>query len=268
MALTQAALAAQPTERYIGIAYSPRDDQVLYHEVHYLYQAQGERRQLVVYQCPDGSPFARKLLHNSPASAAPDFDFVDARSGYREGVRATHGARETCAQKSRADLEHTQILPETSGAVIDVGFDTFARTHWDALQSASAAIPFLVPSRLSFVSVRLIGSQNGLQRGEPTHDLRMQLASWYGFALPIINLSYTTADHRLWRFEGIGTSTTSKVAIKRRASSSPPRGVSKRQLRACARRGDWARFRLVGQWAACLRLTSAMPPSLMLWSLS
>ena len=203
--LLHAAPTWQRSERYTGTAHAHNGTQVLYREVHFVYEAQGEQRQLVVYQCPNGSPFARKLLHDSPTSTGPDFDFIDGRSGYREGVRGNGAAREVYVQRSFEDAEHLQNLPERSGGVIDAGFDTYVRANWDALGKSSATVPFLVPSRFGFMNVRLSGSVNVTDHGQPIRKLRMQLDTWYGFALPEIDLSYALANHRLWRFEGIGS---------------------------------------------------------------
>ena len=203
--LLRAAQTSQPSQRYVGTAHARNGNQVLYREVHFVYDAQGEQRHLVVYECANGAPFARKLLHDSPNSTAPRFDFVDGRSGYREGVRGKGPAREVYVQKSNDDAEHSQNLPETSGEVIDAGFDTYVRTHWDELGKSTATVPFLVPSRMSFTNVRLSESVNSTDHGQSIRKLRMQLGAWYGFALPAIDLSYTLANHRLWRFEGVGS---------------------------------------------------------------
>lgn len=202
---SHAAPDSRPIERYTGTAYARGGNQVLYREVHYVYEAQGEQRQMVLYQCPNGAAFGRKLLRDSPASATPDFEFVDGRSGYREGVRGKGGAREVYVQSSHDAAEHSKNLAETKGGVIDAGFDTYVRAHWDTLGTSRDESRFLVPSRLGFVSVRLIDGGNAVEHGQAIRNVRIQLDAWYSFVLPQIDLSYTAADHRLWRFEGTGT---------------------------------------------------------------
>jgi hypothetical protein len=203
--LSHAGSAPLPIERYIGTAYPRGGSKVLYREAHFVYQAQGEQRQLVMYRCPNGATFARKLLHDSPASASPAFDFVDGRSGYREGVRSKDGTREVYVQEGRDAPVHTEKLPKVSGAVIDAGFDTYVRAHWDMLGKATATMEFLVPSRLRFMKIRLSSSAIALDTGEPARRLRMQLDTWYGFVLPEIDLNYSLSDRRLRQFEGIGS---------------------------------------------------------------
>lgn len=199
-----AAPESQPIERYTGTAYARSGEQVLYREVHYVFEAQGEQRQLVLYRCLNGDAFGRKLLHDSPASATPAFDFVDGRTGYREGVRGNGGARIVYVQMSHDAVEHSQNLTETN-SVIDAGFDTYVRTHWDTLGITGDEVRFLVPSRLGFLKVRLIDGGSAVEHGQALRKVRIQLDAWYSFVLPQIDLSYTAENHRLWRFEGTGS---------------------------------------------------------------
>src|SRR5580704_6041305 len=81
---------APGAERYSGLAFARGAESLAYREVHWLFEEDGIHERLVLYECPDGQPFARKLVRNTASASAPDFDFEDARDGYREGVR-THG---------------------------------------------------------------------------------------------------------------------------------------------------------------------------------
>ena len=79
------AWSAEAIERYEGQAYGRDDGRLRYRETHW---SSGNGRRIVVYRCPGGEPFARKVVQPAGASAAPDFEFFDARDGYREGVRS------------------------------------------------------------------------------------------------------------------------------------------------------------------------------------
>lgn len=197
--------AAQAVERYTGDAYARDSGQLLYREVHFLYGGPEQSRQLVLYRCPGGAPFARKLLQGAPDAVAPDFEFVDARSGYREGARRTGGGREVYVQKNADASTRSKILPHRAGAVVDAGFDAYVRRHWAALAGGPSTIPFLLPSRLAFLPIRLSDTTDDEEHGTAVRKLSMRLDTWYGFALPPIRLVYRTADRRLLRFEGIGT---------------------------------------------------------------
>jgi hypothetical protein len=203
--MAHAAPTVASTDRFTGTAYPRSGNQMLYREVHFLYQAQGQPRQLVLYQCPDGKPFARKVLQDSPASSAPNFEFVDGRSGFRAGVRGNNADRDLYLQKSSGSAERSQKMSLPAGTVIDAGFDTYVRSHWDALGHANATVPFLVASRWTVMNVRVGSSADAVEQGVPMRVMHMRLDTWYGFALPEIDLSYTLANHRLWRFEGPGS---------------------------------------------------------------
>ncbi len=200
---TDRALAA---ERYEGLAYAGNDNHLLYREIHWRYFEGGVVQHLVLYRCPDGKAFARKRLRESPSATAPDFDFIDGRDGYREGVRTRGGKREVYVQKSRDASLQAKAIPVATYAVIDAGFDAAVRKRWQELAGGSAiTIPFLLPSRFTFLPLQLTASKRDRTNGEATQQLQMSVARWYGFALPTIDLAYALNDHRLVEFRGIGT---------------------------------------------------------------
>lgn len=183
-------------EHYEGLAYAKKGGQLLYRESHWI-QDQGGR--LVLYRCPDGSAFARKQVKGS--GPAPDFELVDARDGYREGVRTRNGVREVYARSSAAATERVKPLPVRAGLVIDAGFDAYVRHHWQALAPTdSRRVRFLVPSRLDSVDFRL----TSLAGDAKTRRYRLALDAWYGSVVPDITITYAADDQRLLRFEGTG----------------------------------------------------------------
>ncbi|GAB2590763.1 hypothetical protein ISP15_16790 [Dyella jejuensis] len=195
------AASAQDTQHYEGTA-THVDGHVIYEEEHFLFDDHGVRTRLVLYRCPSGQPFARKWVRDVPNAEAPDFDLVDARTGYREGVRGSQGKREIYVQADRDAPLRSAPLAEYANAVIDAGFDAYVRDHWNDLGTSSGTrIVFAVPSRLDYVALRLDDANSGA-RGSVRH-LRLSMDAWYGFAVPSIELTYATADRRLLRFEGL-----------------------------------------------------------------
>jgi hypothetical protein len=191
-------------QHYVGVAYAG-NGQVAYREEHWTYEANGVQSRLVLYRCASGQPFARQLVKNVPDAFAPDFDFVDARDGYREGVRSRDGAREVYVQKSAQLPLRTAPLPFQEGAVIDAGFDAYVAAHWAELTGKHALkVPFLVPGRFAYLELKLSGASQSVEDGEPAMNLRMSMGTWFGFAAPSIDLTYLTAGPRLRRFQGIG----------------------------------------------------------------
>lgn len=196
---------ASATDRYEGLAYSKEDGRLVYREFHWRYEEQGSPARLVVYRCPDGTPFARKRVRAVGSASAPAFEFVDGRDGYREGVRGDGGEREVFVQAQRDSGMQERVLRVGPGSVIDAGFDELIRRHWDALMAGdSVAADFLLPSRFDFlgISIRKTASPDGK---DGTVRLRMKLDAWYGVVAPQTDLVYRASDRWLLRFEGIGS---------------------------------------------------------------
>lgn len=195
-------------DRYEGLAYASGGDELVYRETHWRYQDDTGPARLVVYRCPNGRPFARKRVWASATATAiaPNFEFVDARSGQREGVVDAGGRREAYWQPSRGAPIKRGSPRFGPGSVVDTGFDALIRAHWRELQSGRALVaPFLIPSRLEFMRLRIerVDASAGLR--PPQTRLRLQVGAWYGFAVPHVELTYRDSDEWLLRFEGIGT---------------------------------------------------------------
>jgi hypothetical protein len=189
---------------YVGTAYANDSHAVLYKEEHFVFDNHGQRTRLVLYRCPSGEPFARKWVHDIAGAEAPNFDLVDARTGYREGVLGKPGARTVYTQAGDHATVHFDSLPDRPNEVIDAGFDAYVRQHWDALGiNRKTSVAFVVPSRLGYVDLRLADADKGTMDGQSIRRLRLSMDAWYGFAAPAIDLTYDSVDRRLLRFEGI-----------------------------------------------------------------
>jgi hypothetical protein len=199
-AVTPAAAA----DRFVGEAYASGTTQLLYRELHWRWTSAGVGRQLVLYECADGTLFARKALREVPSAEAPDFDFEDARDGYREGVETAAGRRVHVQESERAAVRQA-VLPQLPEAVIDAGFDPFLRAHWaQLLNGGRLTVPFLVPSRLGFMDFSLARTQEPVSDSGTVH-LQLRLAAWYAAVLPSLRLTYDRQGTRLLEFEGPGT---------------------------------------------------------------
>lgn len=191
---------ARAAERLSGDAYSETGDTLLYHETDYLYAGGAER--VVLYRCPDGRAFARKRVRESGNAQAPDFDLVDARLGYREGVRDRGVQREVYVQR-RANLpEQADLLSVPADGVIDAGFDAFARRHWDALlRGDTLRFPYLVPSRRTFYQFKVNRTDAGTAKRLMT--IRLSASNWFSFLLPHIDVVFDIASRRVVHYEGL-----------------------------------------------------------------
>ncbi|QWT21805.1 hypothetical protein KPL74_07310 [Bacillus sp. NP157] len=194
-ALGVVALPLHAAERYAGDATPRAGGAVLYREIHFV----DGPRQVVSYQCPDGKPFARKLLDSGRDPTRPDVVFEDAQRGFRESVRSQGNQVEVKVSRNGA-ADQVKTLDVPAGAVIDAGFDPYIRTHWDGLD-AGVSVPFLVASRFRFFDVKILGGKEG--HGQ--RQLAMKLDAWYAFAAPTIDMTYAADNRQLLRYEGMGT---------------------------------------------------------------
>jgi len=197
------ALAAQLTESFSGSAYAIGTDQLLYRETHYLFSGDHGGERVVLYQCPDGRAFARKRSRDDGNALAPDFDLVDARVGYREGVRRNGDQREVYVQRTAARAEQADSLQLPADGVIDTGFEAFARLHWDALvRGDTLPFAYLVPSRRKFYAFK-VGKIDLPTAPAGSVTFRLASSSWVSFLLPHIDISYDLEARRLVRYEGL-----------------------------------------------------------------
>lgn len=190
--------AAPAAETWTGIAYLAEDGTPAYREIHYLL---GDER-FVVYTCPDGQPFARKTIREGADAQAPDFSMLDARWGYREGVRGSGESREAFVQRTPEQAEKSAPLDLPPDGVIDAGFDAYVHGHWDALaRGYTLRFKFLVPSKRTFYAFDLSRVDAA---SDATHlTLRLALGAWYAFLAPHIDVTYDRSTRRLLRFAGM-----------------------------------------------------------------
>lgn len=206
IALSHAAMATTEIQQQEARAYARKGETLLYRESHWRYRQDGNARRLVLYRCPDGRAFARKTVVERTTAQAPDFDFEDARDGYREGVRSGSQGRVVYVRTSAKAALKERPLAVPAAGVIDAGFDASVRLHWATLQGGSPVTqPFLLPSRMAFEPVRLEPGPAVRWNGIPARRLSMRLDRWYGFIAPTMQLTYASADRRLLEFAGIAT---------------------------------------------------------------
>lgn len=186
-----------------AIARSPGQNAPLYRERHWTrYQDGRASERLVLYLCPNGTPFGRKHVDYRVSAQAPSFEFTDARSGYREGLRRIAGKASIWFHEARNGERSAAIT--ASRLVADAGFDVFIRSQWPALTSGqSVALSFAVPARLGSLDFKLRKVAQANIAGESAHVFRLSLGGWLGLIAPAIDVSYGKDSQRLLRFEGM-----------------------------------------------------------------
>jgi hypothetical protein len=198
-----AAKASPDIEHYVGIAHATSGRE-LYAESHWITEAQGQRELLVLFECPDGKPFARKQVRETDYAQAPSFTLEDARTGYQEGVRESKGgSREVYFRAAGDQPEKTASLKSAPNLVVDAGFDRFIREHWVALATgAHQRLDFLVPSRLRTYPFTLSVVDDELKDGKPVRRFLLELDTWYAFAVPSIIVTYAADSKTIREYQG------------------------------------------------------------------
>jgi len=201
-----AAIGASTTvgaRSYEGYAYAESGDKLLYRESHWLYTANGIDQHLIVYRCANGEPFGRKRVDTSSGAATPDFEMLDARSGYREGARVRDGRREVFIQVDPRAPERRASVSLRDNTVIDAGIDAFVSTHWNSLsETGISPLPFLVPSQLGYVEFSARKLRDARMDEHDVRWFRFSLASWYAFAAPHLEFGYDVRTHELREYLG------------------------------------------------------------------
>jgi hypothetical protein len=191
---------------FTGYARDPRSGELLYVESHLLrrFDTVGETR-IVTYRCSaEGSAFARKELTYGDVREEPDFTFVDARSGYTEGLRRTTDGRRVFQQDDARSPRREARIPLKAVIVADAGFDEFVRKHWVELEAGKTVrFPFLVPSRLDFLNFKIKKHRDTRVNDMPASAIRLNLSGVLGWFLPYIEVTYRKSDQTLQRYEGL-----------------------------------------------------------------
>lgn len=207
--LAAALLAAGPAWASLqyqeGLARDPDSGALLYREQHLLDHDDGAlRRRLVVYRCADGTAFARKQVDYGDSALAPAFDFVDARLGYREGLRRDDDGGELWVRRDAAGEERSAPVAGGEALVADAGFDEFIRRRWQPLVAGQPVpLQFAVPARLDAYDFTVRRRGAGEVAGEPAEFFRLRLGGLLGWLAPHIDVAYGRDSRRLLRFEGL-----------------------------------------------------------------
>jgi hypothetical protein len=189
---------------YSGVATLRHTARFAYGERHSLrYQGNRLMERVVLYECQDGSAFARKTVRYDDA-IAPDFLFEDTSNGMREGVRSGPQGRVMLFRANRVEPERTAQVPTEPGLVIDAGFDEFVRTHWQALlELGPQPLPFLVTSRQERMSFHVEYLRGEQIDGKTADVFRMKLDGVLGWVLLGIDVAYDAQDHWLLLYDGL-----------------------------------------------------------------
>jgi hypothetical protein len=200
------AFAADTFSQYAGDAYALKGGSLVYREQHFLRAENGQTAERVVlYSCPKGGVFARKLMRVRSGNFTPEFELDDARLSYREGLRRDASGVLTTFYKERAAApEDSAPIKSEYVLVADAGFDQFVRQNWNSLIAGnSATFAFVVPSRLSAIRFNLNHVASESYAGEEVESFRLKLSGILGWIISGLDISYAKKDRVLMRFSGL-----------------------------------------------------------------
>jgi len=193
------------TVEFQGRAIDPVSGHLLYRETHLIQHDNGHPTiRVVLYQCIDGTTFARKRVDYANSMTAPDFELVDARDGYREGLRRQRGQALAFAKPNAMAAEISEPVGSDGTLVADAGFDEFVIRNWAALLAGQTlALDFVVPSKGESYGFKLSRQTQTVIGGVPAVVLRLRLTGLLALFAPHIDVTYGLAIHNLLRFEGV-----------------------------------------------------------------
>jgi hypothetical protein len=197
--------ALADTVQFQGRAVDPASGRLLYREVHLVQSDNGRNIiRVVLYQCESGATFARKRVDYANSMIAPDFELVDVRSGYREGLRRINGKLILFARANATAVERDAAIAPGNALVADAGFDEFVTRNWTALAAGQTlALDFAIPTRGETYRFKLAREAQTTINGVPAMVFRMNLGGLLSLFAPHIDVTYGMASHHLLRFEGI-----------------------------------------------------------------
>lgn len=201
VSLSSLLTAEESVLSYRGDAFSLEGGELLYTEYHELTTKDGRPvARETRYQTPNTEEFAQKQNQYGENPATPNFNLNDTRYDYSEEVTYSNGKWRVSYSEPDESDKGTLGSPDYT-PVIDAGFDEFVRSEWPKLlEDKTVRFSFAVPSRLEWVSFRLIPLQR--EEGKLTVEMRLssRLLSWL---LEPVELTYDEKTQRLLTYRGL-----------------------------------------------------------------
>jgi hypothetical protein len=200
------ALGDQNFRAYRGTANQLASGKFLYQEQHWLrFVGAKLAERVVLYQCANGQAFGRKIMRVSTNAQVPEFDLIDQRTGYKEGIKRAAKGFEVYTQLNRGKPQKAETIEATAQRLVaDAGFDEFVRANWNALLAReSVKLNFVVPGELDYIGFKLNWQAKTTIDGEPAQVFELAPSGLLGWIVDGIEVTYTDRERRLARFAGL-----------------------------------------------------------------
>ncbi len=197
--------AADLYSGYEGSAYELANGKMIYIESHYLHFVNTVLSdRVVLYRCPNGKAFGRKIMRTKGKPLMPEFELIDARLGYREGLATRPAGLTVFYQTSAKKAEKSDTLDANRALVADAGFDEFVRTHWTKLVGGdSVALDFVVPSQLDYLGFKVKWVKKAAINGEAVQVFKLAPSGILGWVTSGLDVTYADSDRSLRQFAGL-----------------------------------------------------------------
>ncbi|MEZ5455571.1 MAG: hypothetical protein R3F04_05590 [Lysobacteraceae bacterium] len=193
---------ARHWETYVGDATDLDSGEWRYRERHLVQFDPDLSQRLIIYECADGTAFARKWIDYRRSTLAPDFVLQDAARGTVEGAVLTASAASSFRFEPD-NVERVHSLSPDEIQVVDAGFDVWIEQSWmELLEGGEQRVPLLIPSRGESYRFSVQAKTSAVLDHVEHTVVEARLASWIGFWLPKIEVTYRLHDRWLRRFEG------------------------------------------------------------------
>jgi hypothetical protein len=197
--------AAERFAGYEGTAFELANGKMIYVESHYLHfvgDALADR--VVLYRCPNGKPFGRKVMAVKGKTQMPEFQLEDARLGYREGLETRAKGLTVFYKLSAKKAEKSDTLDAKRTLVADAGFDEFVRANWTSLVAGTAApLDFVVPSQLDYLGFKVKWVKKSVIDGEAVQVFKLAPSGILGWVTSGLDVTYADSDRSLRQFAGL-----------------------------------------------------------------
>lgn len=190
----------------LGEAFSLEDEKLLYREAH-CPRNYGLQRE-VFYFDPQGESIAHKSLDYRHGSATPAFVQHNYQTDEKTGVRFKQSDIELFYRDNKGviaekSLDLAQQKPELP-IVVDAGFDSFIRKHWDSLIAGeNRQFRFALPTRGQLVDLR-VSTTSCSYASERDQCFAMAMDNWlFRMLVDDIELGYDPESRQLTRYRGL-----------------------------------------------------------------
>jgi len=198
--ISSVGFGASSIDVHWGIAKNDFGD-VVYTEKHTVTRENGvtKRSETIYYDKTRNTKIATLISDYSKSISLPTYEFVDLRTGYREGLRFTGGTY-VVYYKRPDEAEKSKVLSQEDGVFSCQGWHYYLIDNLAVLEKRDIALKLVLPSELDFYSFKI-------EKVKSTGDqvvANLELSNWLlSFFAPKLKLVYDKKERKLIGYKGI-----------------------------------------------------------------